>query len=120
MHPFPEGNTRTTAVFAIKYLKLMGYEIDNEQFERHSWYFRNALVRANYSNRSAGVSATRRYLDMFFGNLLLGGDHELKNRFMHVDFERPGLLANYCVRNILSKYILNYCVRNNYNACIRN
>lgn len=87
VHPFPEGNTRTVAVFAIKYLNSMGYSVDNEQFERHSWYFRNALVRANYSNHAAGVSSTKRYLDMFFDNLLLGGEHELRNRYLHVNYE---------------------------------
>lgn len=88
IHPFCEGNTRTAAVFAIKYLNAMGYEVNNAMFERHSWYFRNALVRANYSNHQAGITATQRYLDMFFENLLLGTDHELKNRFMHVGFDR--------------------------------
>ena len=88
IHPFSEGNTRTAAVFAIKYLNSMGCSIDNEQFEKHSWYFRNALVRANYSNRAKGVTSTRRYLDMFFDNLLLGGKHELRNRCLHVDYEK--------------------------------
>ncbi len=87
IHPFPEGNTRTVAVFAIKYLKSMGYEVDNEQFEKNSWYFRNALVRANYNNRAKGVASTRKFLNMFFDNLLLGGKHELKNRCLHVAFE---------------------------------
>lgn len=86
IHPFCEGNTRTTAVFAIKYLASLGYEVDNSPFKAHSWYFRNALVRANYENLEEGVHETRLYLDRFFDNLLLGGRHELKNRYLHVDW----------------------------------
>lgn len=86
VHPFCEGNTRTTAVFAIKYLASRGFEVDNEPFKKHSWYFRNALVRANYENLETGVHATGRYLDLFFDNLLLGTDHELRNRYLHLDW----------------------------------
>lgn len=50
IHAFPEGNTRTTAVFTIQYLRSLGFEIDNEMFRNHSWYFRNALVRYVYKN----------------------------------------------------------------------
>ena len=78
IHPFCEGNTRTTAVFAIKYLASLGYRTDNEPFKRHSWYFRNALVRANYEDLERGIHSTRRYLDLFFDNLLLDSKHELK------------------------------------------
>ncbi len=60
--------------------------VDNEAFKNHSWYFRNALVRANYNNLKNGIHATTKYLEMFFSNLLLGTEFELKNRFMHVDF----------------------------------
>lgn len=94
IHPFPEGNTRTTAVFTIKYLRSMGYAVDNGPFEEHSWYFRNALVRANYENHGKGVHEKRRFLELFFENLLLGTTHELKNRFMHIDWPQDELSPN--------------------------
>ncbi|MCI9610827.1 MAG: winged helix-turn-helix transcriptional regulator [Eubacterium sp.] len=84
IHPFCEGNTRTTAVFIIKYLKTFGFTIQNEAFSAHSWYFRNALVRANYNNLKEGIYATTEYLEKFFDNLLLGTNHALRNRDMHV------------------------------------
>lgn len=84
IHPFGEGNTRTTAVFMIKYLHTFGFDIDNETFAAHSWYFRNALVRANYNNIPKGIFATTEYLERFFRQLILGEAHELKNRFLHV------------------------------------
>ena len=86
IHPFCEGNTRATAVFMIKYMKAFGFRVNNDAFEKNSWYFRNALVRANYNNLQKGIHATTKFLEMFFGNLLLDADHELKNRFMHVDY----------------------------------
>lgn len=86
IHPFAEGNTRATAVFIIKYMKTFGLKVDNDAFKKHSWYFRNALVRANYNNLKNGIHATTKYLEMFFSNLLLGTDYELKNRYMHVDY----------------------------------
>lgn len=89
IHPFYEGNTRATAVFAIKYLNSMGVEVDNEPFAENSWYFRNALVRANYTNIDAGVFDTTQYLEQFFENAILGTSHELKNRFLHVDWVVP-------------------------------
>ena len=82
IHPFREGNTRTTAVFLLQYLRSMGFEVNNDAFARHSWYFRNALVRANYSNPLKGVSRDITYLEKFFRNLLLGEQNELKNRYM--------------------------------------
>lgn len=84
IHPFPEGNTRTTAVFTIKYLRSMGYTVENDMFKSHSWYFRNALVRANYRNAVKGVEPTHEYLVLFFRNLLLGENNELKNRYLHI------------------------------------
>lgn len=84
IHPFPEGNTRTTAVFAVKYLRTLGYNVDNELFKAHSWYFRNALVRANYRNVAKGVEPTEEPLRLFLRNLLLGETHELKNRRLHI------------------------------------
>ena len=85
IHPFCEGNTRTTAVFIVKYLKTFGFHINNDAFAEHSWYFRNALVRANYNDLTRGIHATTEYLEHFFGNLLLGTDYELKNRNLVID-----------------------------------
>ena len=84
IHPFAEGNTRTTAVFAIQYLRSMGFLVENELFAKHSWYFRNALVRANYQNLQKGIVRDGEYLERFFRNLLLGTRYELKNRIMLV------------------------------------
>lgn len=81
-HPFREGNTRTTAVFVIKYLRSIGFEVDNDLFANNSWYFRNALVRANYRNPSKGIEPDKSFLVMFFRNLMLGEQKELKNRYM--------------------------------------
>ena len=84
IHAFGEGNTRTTAVFTIQYLRSLGFDVDNEQFARHSWYFRNALVRANYRNVAKGIDYTPIYLERFFRNLLLGEKWDLRNRYLHV------------------------------------
>lgn len=86
IHLFCEGNTRATAVFMIKYMKTFGFKINNDAFNKNSWYFRNALVRANYNDLQNSVHATTKYLEMFFGNLILGTEYELKNRYMHVDY----------------------------------
>ena len=86
IHPFSEGNTRATAVFMIKYMKTFGFSVNNDAFEKNSWYFRNALVRANYNNLQKGVHSTTKFLEMFFSNLLLDTHYELKNRFMHIDY----------------------------------
>lgn len=86
IHPFGEGNTRATAVFMIKYMKTFGFRINNDAFRENSWYFRNALVRANYNDLQKGIHSTTKYLELFFSNLLLGTNYELKNRYMHVDF----------------------------------
>lgn len=82
IHPFGEGNTRTTAVFAIKYLRSMGFDVNNDLFAAHSWYFRNALVRANYRNYQKKVEPDFHFLEQFFRNLLLGEQDELKNRYL--------------------------------------
>ena len=84
IHPFIEGNTRTTAVFAILYLRKLGFQINSEPFMESSWYFRNALVRANYNNSTIGVSSTTVFLEKFFENLVFRAQNELKNRFCHV------------------------------------
>ena len=85
IHPFGEGNTRTTAVFLIKYLRSFGFAVSNDLFAVHSWYFRNALVRANYTNREKGIALDISFLEMFLRNLVLGEQHELRNRDLHVD-----------------------------------
>lgn len=82
IHPFGEGNTRTTAVFAIKYLRSMGFDVNNDLFAAYSWYFRNALVRANYRNYQKKVEPDFHFLEQFFRNLLLGEQNELKNRYL--------------------------------------
>lgn len=84
IHAFGEGNTRTTAVFTIKYLRSLGFNADNELFAENSWYFRNALVRANYNNLQKGIHENPEFLEKFFWNLLLGEHNELKNRFLHI------------------------------------
>ena len=85
IHPFCEGNTRTTAIFTIKYLRSQGFSVNNDMFERHSWYFRNALVRANYRNLNKGINYEPLFLIRFFRNLLLGENNTLKNRYMMID-----------------------------------
>lgn len=84
-HPFREGNTRTTAVFVIKYLRSCGFHVDNDLFAENSWYFRNALVRANYRNMAKGIDPDTSFLNKFFRNLLLGEHNELKNRYMLIN-----------------------------------
>ena len=85
IHPFCEGNTRTTAVFLIQYLRSIGFKADNDLFAGHSWYFRNALVRANYKNAQKGIDYTPVYLEHFFRNLLLGEKWDLRSRYLHIN-----------------------------------
>ena len=89
IHAFGEGNTRTTAVFTIKYLRTFGFDINNDAFAKHSWYFRNALVRANYNNLSKGIYATTEYIEAFFRNLILSEHNELKKAVVNFLRERP-------------------------------
>ena len=84
IHAFAEGNTRTTAVFFIKYLRTLGYDVTNDIFAKHAWYFRNALVRANYNDLKRGVHATTEFLELFLRNLLLKEQNPLSNRMMHI------------------------------------
>lgn len=84
IHVFGEGNTRTTAVFFIKYLRMLGFDVDNDLFADNSWYFRNALVRANYNNIRKGVYETTEFIEKFLKNLLLDDTNELQNREMHI------------------------------------
>lgn len=81
IHIFGEGNTRTTAIFLIKYLRKLGFkEVNNDLFAEDSWYFRNAHVRANYEDLSRGIHKTEKFLIQFLSNLLLKGNYLLKNR----------------------------------------
>ena len=87
IHIFGEGNTRTTAVFLIKYLSKLGFNVTNDIFADNSWYFRNALVRANYNNRQKNVTETTYYLELFLRNLLLDENNTLSNREMHIAYK---------------------------------
>ncbi len=84
IHIFSEGNTRTTAVFFIKYLRTLGFSATNDIFAENSWYFRNALVRANYTNLQKGIHETTEYLEVFLRNLLLNEKNELHNCDLHI------------------------------------
>ena len=87
IHIFGEGNTRTTAVFFIKYLRTLGFTESNDIFAQNSRYFRNALVRANYSDLKRGIYETTEYLELFLRNMLLNEKNELLSRKLHIDFE---------------------------------
>ena len=87
IHPFMEGNTRTVAVFTIKYLRSKRYDVTNDLFAKNAWYFRNALVRANYENPRQKISADTQYLQDFFTRLVFGAEIELKNRYLRIGFE---------------------------------
>jgi len=96
IHPFAEGNTRTVAVFLIKYLKTMGFDVTNDTFAKNSWYFRNALVRANYTNIPKGVFETTKYLEMVLKNLIQNKENVLENRELRVEEE----LVSYSARSV--------------------
>ncbi len=102
IHPFGEGNTRATAVFMIKYMKTFGFHVNNDAFRENSWYFRNALVRANYNDLQKDIHSTTKFLELFFANLLLGTNHELKNQYMHVDFVDE--ITSQSINSKVSKY----------------
>lgn len=87
IHPFKEGNTRTTAVFFIKYLRTLGYDVTNDIFAENAWYFRNALVRANYNDLKNDIHATMEFLELFLRNLLLNENNKLSNRSMHISYK---------------------------------
>lgn len=93
IHVFGEGNTRTTAVFFIKYLRTLGFDVTNDIFAENAWYFRNALVRANYNDLKNGIHETTEYLELFLRNLLLDEKNELHNRSMHISgiFEKADI-----------------------------
>ena len=84
IHVFGEGNTRTTAVFFIKCLRTLGFDVTNEIFAENAWYFRNSLVRANYNDLKNGIHETTEYLELFLRNLLLNENHPLHNRTLHI------------------------------------
>lgn len=91
IHVFGEGNTRTTAVFFIKYLRRLGFNVTNDVFAEHAWYFRNALVRANYNDLKKGIHETTEYLEVFLRNLLLGERNPLRNRALHISAAFDGV-----------------------------
>jgi fido (protein-threonine AMPylation protein) len=98
IHVFGEGNTRTTAVFFIKYLRSLGFDVTNDIFAENAWYFRNSLVRANYNDLKNGIHETTEYLELFLKNLLLNEDHLLHNRTLHIsgtfkEMEKPDIGA---------------------------
>lgn len=84
IHVFGEGNTRTTAVFFIKYLRTLGFDVTNDIFAENAWYFRNSLVRANYNDIKNGIYETTEFLEIFLRNLLLNENHPLHNRTLHI------------------------------------
>ena len=112
------GNTRTTAVFTIKYLNTLGFEVNNEPFEKNSWYFRNALVRANYTNMNKGIYMNTEYLEKFFRNLLLGESNELRNRYCHIKYNEKVAIKSQkssdktATKEKSSDIILNYLKEN--------
>lgn len=116
IHIFGEGNTRTTAVFLIKQLRSFGFDVNNDLFAAHSWYFRNALVRANYKNHVKHIHATNEFLLRFLENLLIGKTHILKNREMHVQFVNPvndPVKLNYDpVNDPVNRSVLHYLTQN--------
>lgn len=96
IHVFGEGNTRTTAVFFIKYLRTLGFDVTNDIFAENAWYFRNSLVRANYNDFTRGIHETTEYLELFLRNLLLGEHNPLHNRTLHIsgafrEVEKPDI-----------------------------
>ncbi len=84
IHVFSEGDTRTTAVFFIKYLRTLGFDVTNDIFAENAWYFRNSLVRANYNDLKNGIHETTEFLELFLRNLLLNENHPLHNRTLHI------------------------------------
>ena len=85
IHPFREGNTRTTAIFIEKYIVSLGYNVDNTLFKDKSVYFRNALVRSNYFNNYLNIKEDNSFLIKFYENLLLGKNNNLHSRDLIVE-----------------------------------
>ncbi|MBQ8921468.1 MAG: Fic family protein [Oscillospiraceae bacterium] len=103
IHPFCEGNTRTTAVFMIKYLQTFGFNVNNQVFAENSWYFRNALVRANFNDLQNNIHSTTVFLEQFMENLLTGAQHDLKNRYLHIDYSESSQSAIQSANSEISK-----------------
>ncbi len=108
IHAFEEGNTRTTAVFLIKYLRSLGFDVTNDAFSKNAWYFRNALVRANYKDIQNGVFEDRAFLIKFLRNLLLNENNPLNNRELHINAVVKG-------KNISKEARIITMIRNNPN-----
>jgi fido (protein-threonine AMPylation protein)/DNA-binding transcriptional ArsR family regulator len=109
IHLFGEGNTRTAAIFLIKYLRKLGFkEVNNDLFAENSWYFRNALVRANYEDLSKGIYKTDKFLFRFLSNLLGNGNYLLKNREMHIQYIDPVKAENDLVNDPVKTTILQH------------
>ena len=87
IHAFQEGNTRTTAVFFIKYLRRLGFDVTNDVFAKNAWYFRNALVRANFRFIGKGINDDKSYLILFLRNLLLNEHNSLRNRDLRISID---------------------------------
>lgn len=85
---FCDGNTRTTAVFIIKYLRTLGFDINDYVFAKNSWYFRNLLVRANYKKFYSNIFENISFLEKFFYNLLIDSKYELENKYIHIDYDQ--------------------------------
>lgn len=125
IHAFGEGNTRTTAVFTIKYLRSLGFDADNELFAENSWYFRNALVRANYNNLQKGIHENSEFLEKFFRNLLLKEHNELKNRFLHIrakdflEIKEKNVTVNYGKVTANNKNITQNVTENDKNITVK-
>lgn len=105
-----EENTRTTAVFFIKYLRTLGFDVTNDIFAKHAWYFRNALVRANYNDLKNGIYETTEFLEIFLRNLLLNENHPLHNRTLHIssafkESEKPDIETQKPDIDALKSYI---------------
>jgi len=114
IHPFCEGNTRTTAVFIIKYLRTFGFLINDEVFAENSWYFRNSLVRANYKNFEKNIFEDTSFLERFFYNLLTNANNELKNRYTHIGYTQSAKKDNPKSKNctLEEQVIINILKRN--------
>ena len=88
IHAFQEGNTRTTAVFFIKYLRSLGFDVTNDVFAKNAWYFRNALVRANFKYTAKGIYDDKSYIILFLRNLILNEHNELRNRDLRITIDK--------------------------------
>lgn len=113
VHPFCEGNTRTTAVFIIKYLRTFGFNINDDVFAEHSWYFRNSLVRANYKNFNVNVFEDISFLEKFFYNLLSNTNYELKNRYTHIDYANDTISSKFNNKYTLEEQAIINIVKDN-------